>query len=98
MDTTAIGYCAQGLGAGRMKKTDVIDPAVGLIMRVRLGDRVEAGDPLATLYLNRRELADEAAKRLTQAITISQEKPELPPLIYATVSPEGIVRDDRIES
>ena len=92
MDTTAIGYCAQGLGAGRMKKTDVIDPAVGLIMRVRLGDRVEAGDPLATLYLNRRELADEAAKRLTQAITISQEKPELPPLIYATVSPEGIVR------
>ena len=92
MDTTAIGYCAQGLGAGRMKKTDVIDPAVGLVMRVRLGDRVEAGDPLATLYLNRRELADDAAQKLTQAITISQEKPELPPLIYATVSPEGIVR------
>lgn len=92
MDTTAIGYCAQGLGAGRRQKTDVIDPAVGLVMRVRLGDRVEAGAPLATLYLNRRELADEAAKKLTQAITISQEKPELPPLVYAAVSPEGIVR------
>ena len=92
MDTTAIGYCAQGLGAGRRQKTDVIDPAVGLVMRVRLGDRVEAGDPLATLYLNRRELAGDAADKLTRAITIGEEKPELPPLVYAAVSPEGIVR------
>ena len=92
MDTTAIGYCAQGLGAGRRQKSDVIDPAVGLVMRVRLGDCVEAGQPLATLYLNRRELANDAAAKLTRAIEISEEKPELPPLIYAAVSPEGIVR------
>lgn len=86
----AIGYVAQGLGAGRVKKTDVIDPAVGLIMRVRLGDRVQAGDPLATLYLNRRELASEAAAQLQKAITIEAVCPELPPLIYASVSPEGV--------
>lgn len=92
MDTTAIGYCAQGLGAGRVKKSDVIDPAVGLVMDVRLGDRVQPGDPLATLYLNRRELADEAVARMQAAITIAQEKPELPPLIYAAVSPEGVTR------
>ena len=90
MDTMAIGYVAQGLGAGRIKKTDVIDPAVGLIMRVRLGDRVQAGDPLATLYLNRRELASEAAARLQKAITIEAVCPELPPLIYASVFPEGV--------
>ena len=90
MDTMAIGYAAQGLGAGRVKKTDVIDPAVGLIMRVRLGDRVQAGEPLATLYLNRRELAGEAAERLEKAITIEAVCPELPPLIYASVSPEGV--------
>ena len=90
MDTMAIGYVAQGLGAGRVKKTDVIDPAVGLVMRVRLGDRVQAGDPLATLYLNRRELASEAAAQLQKAITIEAVCPELPPLIYASVSPEGV--------
>jgi len=92
MDTTAIGYCAQGLGAGRVKKTDVIDPAVGLVMDVRLGDRVKPGDPLATLYLNHRELANEAVARMQAAITIAQDKPELPPLIYAAVSPEGVTR------
>ena len=81
MDTAAIGRCAQALGAGRQKKTDVIDPAVGLVMDVRLGDEVKEGDSLATIYLNRRELANEAVTRMQQAITIAQEKPELPPLI-----------------
>ena len=92
MDTTAIGYCAQDLGAGRKKKTDAIDPAVGLVMRVRLGDAVAAGQPLATLYLNKPELANEAIARMQRAIAISPERPELPPLIYAAVSPEETIR------
>ena len=92
MDTTAIGYAAQGLGAGRVKKTDVIDPAVGLVMQVRLGDYVRKGDALATLYINQPEQAREATARLQAAITLTQEQPELPPLVYAAVSPEGIVR------
>ena len=92
MDTTAIGYCAQDLGAGRKKKTDAIDPAVGLVMRVRLGDAVRAGEPLATLYINRPELAQEAAEKLRRAIVIEEEKPELPPLIYAAVAPGETIR------
>ena len=92
MDTTAIGYAAQGLGAGRATKSDVIDPAVGLIMRVRLGDYVQEGDALATLYLNKRELAAPTKEKLLAAIHISDEKPELPPLVYAAVSPEGVTR------
>ena len=92
MDTTAIGYCAQDLGAGRKQKTDAIDPAVGLVMRVRLGDAVHAGEPLATLYINRPELAQEAAQRLQGAIVIEEEKPELPPLIYAAVAPGETIR------
>lgn len=92
MDTTAIGRCAQALGAGRQKKTDVIDPAVGLVMDVRLGDAVRAGDSLATLYLNRRELANDAVAEMQRAIAITQEKPALPPLIYAAVSREGVTR------
>ena len=61
-------------------------------MDVRLGDAVKAGDSLATLYLNKRELANDAIARMQQAITITQEKPELPPLIYAAVSREGVLR------
>ena len=92
MDTTAIGYCAQSLGAGRQKKTDVIDPSVGLVMDVRLGDYVMAGDSLATLYLNKRELANDVLAAMQRAIVITQEKPELPPLVYASVSREGVTR------
>ena len=92
MDTTALGYAAQGLGAGRVKKTDEIDPAVGFVMQVRLGDYVKAGEPLATLYVNKLELADAAAAKLQAAIALEEARPELPPLIYAAVSPEGVVR------
>ena len=92
MDTTAIGYVAQGLGAGRRLKSDVIDPAVGLVMDVRLGDAVRAGQPLATLHLNRQELAPEAIARLQQAVVIAKEKPALPPLLYASVTPQGVER------
>lgn len=92
MDTTAIGYCAQDLGAGRKTKADVIDPAVGMVMDVRLGDYVKAGDSLATLYLNKRELAAGAVEKMQKAIMISVDKPELPPLVYAAVSQEGVIR------
>lgn len=92
MDTTAIGYCAQDLGAGRKTKADVIDPAVGMVMDVRLGDYVKAGDSLATLYLNKRELAAGAVEKMQKAIMISVDKPELPLLVYAAVSQEGVIR------
>ena len=93
MDTTAIGYCAQALGAGRKTKEDVIDPAVGLVMDVRLGDRVEKGDSLATLYLNRRELAADAIEAMQRAILITKDEPEIPPLIYAAVAQGEVNRN-----
>ena len=92
MDTTAIGYCAQDLGAGRKQKTDVIDPAVGLVMNVRIGDFVKQGDALATLHLNKPEQAERAIARMQQAVKLTADKPAIPPLVYASVSPEGVAR------
>ena len=88
MDTTAIGYCAQRLGAGREKKTDVIDPAVGIVMRARLGDYVHAGDPIAVLHLRSQDQAETAMESLQKAIHIDVNKPVVPPLVYACVSSE----------
>ena len=59
---------------------------------MRLGDYVKAGDSLATLYLNKRELAAGAVEKMQKAIMISVDKPELPPLVYAAVSQEGVIR------
>ncbi len=87
MDTTAIGYCTQDLGAGRKQKTDIIDPAVGLVMCRRLGDRVKAGDALCELHLRSEAQAEEAIRKMQAAITIEEAARPVPPLIYATVSP-----------
>jgi pyrimidine-nucleoside phosphorylase len=85
MDTLSIGEASLLLGAGRNKKTDAIDPAVGIVVHVRLGDRVETGDSIATVYANDEAKANSAIQLLREAIEIGQEAPkELPPLIYGS--------------
>ncbi|MCL2810513.1 MAG: thymidine phosphorylase [Clostridia bacterium] len=94
MDTVAIGYAAQSLGAGRVTKDDVIDPAVGLVMQVRIGDRVEAGQPLAVLYANDTEHVAEALEAVQRAIVIEDTQVEPPRLIRALVTAEGIIKQE----
>lgn len=92
MDTMAIGYVAQGLGAGRVQKADVIDPAAGLVMDARIGNFVHAGEPLCHIHAADEARAADAALRMRELVTLSDEAPKKPPLIYATVTPEGAVR------
>lgn len=70
-----VGLAAMHLGAGRTKKTDLIDPAVGLWMKKRLGDSVAPGEELAVLYVNDESRLAEALARFRGAITIGKEKP-----------------------
>ena len=83
--TNMIGYAAKALGAGREKKEDPIDPAAGLIMRVRLGDKVEEGQSLATLMEGGLSRTEEAKKLLLAAIEIGSEPVEKPELIYGVI-------------
>lgn len=82
MDNAAIGISALLLGAGRLKKTDVIDPAVGLWMRKRLGEAVKKGEILAELHVNDRKNLDEAVNRITAAVHIGEEEIPPPELVY----------------
>ncbi len=50
IDTYGLGLDAIDLGAGRRKNTDTIDPKAGMLIHVRLGDKISAGDPLITLF------------------------------------------------
>ena len=85
MDNTEIGISAMLLGAGRQTKADVIDPAVGLWMKKRLGDEVKAGDELAVFHVNDEKNLDEALARFGAAVKIEGVKPEMIPLIYKVV-------------
>ena len=85
MEAVKIGLASQLLGAGRARKEDTIDPAVGLIMHKRVGDRLEKGEPFCTLYVNDETRLEEAIETMYTAITVSQEKPAAAPLVYDIV-------------
>ena len=89
MDTMRLGYIAQGLGAGRRTKEDVIDPGVGFIMRARLGDQIRAGDPLAEIHARNEDDYEQAAAAIRDTVRIKEEAPAAHPLIYAAVTREG---------
>ena len=85
MHTALIGMAAKRLGAGREKKTDALDLAAGLVMKVRLGDYVRPGDVLCTLHVGERSKVAEAEDLMRRAVVIGDVKPRLHPLIRAVV-------------
>ncbi|MCY8046066.1 pyrimidine-nucleoside phosphorylase [Bacillus haynesii] len=79
-----IGVAAMLLGAGRATKEDKIDLAVGIMLRKKVGDAVEKGEPLVTLYANRENVDDVIAK-VYDNIQIA-EKAEAPKLVHTVIT------------
>lgn len=84
------GIASVMLGAGRNKKEDAIDFSAGILLKKKYGDRVEAGDTIATLFAAREELFAEAGRLLADSYEIGEKKPEEEPLIYARVTKDGV--------
>jgi len=76
MDAQALGEVVVALGGGRMIESDVVDPAVGLSDVVRIGARVEKGQPLAVIHAARSQQADHAAAAIRGAITLGAKAAE----------------------
>ena len=81
-----IGRASQMMGAGRARKEDLIDPAVGVILEVKIGEKVEAGSVLCRLYYTSEEGLEEAAELVEDAFRISGNRPEERELILEVVS------------
>ncbi|KAF6509866.1 Pyrimidine-nucleoside phosphorylase [Geobacillus stearothermophilus] len=79
-----IGTAAMWLGAGRAKKEDVIDLAVGIVLHKKIGDRVQKGEALATIHNNRPDVLD-VKEKIEAAIRLSPQPVARPPLIYETI-------------
>ena len=65
-----IGTAGVLLGGGRAKKEDSVDPAVGIMVHKKIGDRVAAGEPLCTIYYNSAERFAGAASLIEKSYTI----------------------------
>jgi len=75
IDAEDIGVASNMIGAGRDKKEDSIDPAVGIILEVKAGEKVEAGSILCRLYYTKEDRVEEAAEKVEDAFHISAQRP-----------------------
>ena len=84
VEAEALGWIAVGLGAGRQRQGDRVDLAAGVKAHARPGDRVEAGQPLATLEIGERPVDVETmGARAAAAFRIADERPAATPLVIA---------------
>jgi pyrimidine-nucleoside phosphorylase len=80
-----IGETVIALGGGRAKKTDSIDHSVGIIVHIKVGDQIQAGDPLLTIHARNTAEFEMAQERALAAITWSDRKTDPLPLFYGVV-------------
>jgi pyrimidine-nucleoside phosphorylase/thymidine phosphorylase len=80
-----IGQASAMIGAGRDTKDAEIDPAVGVILEVKVGEKVEAGAVLCRLYYTKEDRLEEAAQLVEDAFRISSHPPEERELILEVV-------------
>ena len=81
-----VGICSLILGGGRETKESEIDLSVGLVLCKKVGDYVEAGEPLVYLHANDEGKADQAQERFLAACTITQTAPLRVPFIKDIIS------------
>ncbi len=84
-DARDIGVAAVRLGAGRSRKEDDVDPAVGITVLAKRGDAVERGTPLARVAYRDQERLEAALPLLERAWRLADEAPDPAPLVLGRV-------------
>jgi pyrimidine-nucleoside phosphorylase len=85
IDPLELGHASMGLGAGRSRAEDAVDAGAGIRLHVQLGDRVRAGDEIATLYTSKRELLDAGTRRVAESVRIGKRRPPRRDRLIATI-------------
>ena len=86
INTEGVGTAAGILGAGRNKKEDDIDPCAGIILHKKLGQKVEIGESIATLYTSDKSLLDAGIRHLETCYEIKDVPESVPELIQECIS------------
>jgi pyrimidine-nucleoside phosphorylase len=86
LDAELLGRASVALGAGRNRVEDPVDPAVGIIVKARPGDRMASGDPVLEVHYRDQATFDAALVLASRAIVIEDQRPALRPLLLGEVS------------
>ncbi len=79
IDALALGKLSMHLGAGRLNLNDKLDYGAGIILNKKVGDKVNVGDVLMTLYTSKEFNPENIS---IESFLITDEPPKLSPLIY----------------
>ena len=85
LNAEKVGLISVSLGAGRVKKEDDIDKAVGIILNKKIADEVKVGDVLGFIHANDEQKAKEAVEQLKNTYKISEMKVEKEKIILGVV-------------
>jgi pyrimidine-nucleoside phosphorylase len=87
VNTAEIGHAIAAIGGGRVRIDDTIDPTVGFMAQVKIGDRVNTNTALGTVYCRDESKAREAAARIQAAYEVAGQSPlELPQLMREVIN------------
>ena len=89
MQCEQIGTACVILGGGRERKEDSVDPAVGIALHKKVGDRIAAQEPLATIHYNSEARAEQAQRLIAESIHIGNAAPLKRPLIHRVIQKSG---------
>jgi pyrimidine-nucleoside phosphorylase len=82
VDAESLGRASNDLGAGRRRKGDAIDPAVGIVFHPKIGDRLDAGQELGAVHARTPQEAEACLGRIRAALTVADGAVEAPLLVY----------------
>lgn len=85
VDTEEIGHAIAEAGGGRVRIEEAIDPTVGFISEVKIGDEVRGGGSLGTVYCESQDRGERAAARIKAAYKIGEQAPEALQLIKEVI-------------
>jgi pyrimidine-nucleoside phosphorylase len=85
LDAMRVGQTAVMLGAGRERKSDSVDPAVGIVCHAKIGRLLDRGEPLFTIHARTSEQIEPAASALLDACDWDDHPVSPPPLVHAIV-------------
>jgi len=85
IDTEEIGNAIAEAGGGRVRVEDQIDPRVGFLAEVKIGDEVKTGDLIGSVFCDKADPGAQAVARIQAAYSVSDTRPELPSLMKEVI-------------
>lgn len=89
MNSYEIGMASVEMGAGRKKKEDDVDPQAGIVLKKKIGDKIEKGETIMVGLTNNPSTIEASSDQLIGAVTIAETEPESVNLISHIIDKDG---------